>query len=181
MASIGDYFFDLPVTVQKTKDGVYCNRIDSEPARVLPQLPPDAQERAKGKRVERHDGGTTISPAVHRGYAPIYIGAEDDPDREVYPSYILHYMTPETSTSTHYFWSITTDVDIENDERFALAKAFASNGFAEDKWAAEEMQRLLEDDHIEYQELGIVGDKAGMMFRRVMLDWVIEEHGEESS
>jgi len=178
---IGDYFLDLPVTVQNTKEGVCCNRIDSDPARVLPQLPPDAQERAKGKPVERHDGGTTISPAVHRGYAPIYIGAEDDPDREVVPSYIMHYMTPETSTSTHYFWSITTNVDIENDARYAMAKEFASTGFAEDKWAAEEMQRLLDDDHIEYKEMSIAGDKAGMLFRRVMLGWVVEEHGEETS
>ncbi len=175
---IGDYFFDLPVTVKTTEEGVYCNRVDDEPSRVLPQLPPDAQERAKGKPVERHDGGTTLSPCVHRGYAPIYIGAEDDPDREVIPSYILHYMTPETRTTTHYFWSITNAVDIENDERYAMAKQFASTGFAEDKWAAEEMQQLLDDDNIEYKEMSIEGDKAGMLFRRAMLAWVLEEYAD---
>lgn len=173
---IGDYFLDLPTTVEKTKDGIRCNRIDSDPARVLPQLPADVQERAQGRPVERHDGGTTISPGVHRGYAPIYVGAEGDPDREVFRAHILHYMTPETTRSTHYYWSITTDFNNEDDAAFAAAKAFASNGFAEDKWACEEMQRLLDDDHVEYKELGIAGDQAGMLFRRVMLDWVLEEY-----
>lgn len=175
---VDDWFFDLPTTVEQTKDGVYCNRIDSDPARILPQLPADAQARAEGKPVERHDGGVAISPGVFRGYAPIYVGAEDDPDREVYRAYIMHYMTPETSTSTHYYWSITNDFNLGDDNYFTLAKAFASNGFAEDKWACAEMQRLLDDDHIDYKEIGIAGDKAGLLFRRVMLGWVLEEYGD---
>lgn len=173
---IGDYFMDLPTSVEKTEQGVYCNRIDSEPTRVIPQLPPDAQERAQGKRVEKHDGGYAMSPGVFRGYAPAYIGDEDDPDREVYNSYIMHYLTPETQTSSHYYWSITNDYNIENDEAWAMQKAFASNGFAEDKWACEHMQKLLDNDHIEYQEMNIAGDQAGMLFRGVMLNWVLEEY-----
>ena len=175
---VGDYFFDLPTTVEKTEQGIYCNRIDSDPARVLAPLPAEAKERAEGRPVERHDGGYAMSPGVFRGYAPIYVGAEDDPNREVYNQYVMHYLTPETSTSSHYYWSITNDYNIHDDEFYAGSKAFASIGFAEDKWASEEMQRLLNDDHIDYKEMIIAGDKAGMLFRGVMLDWVLEEYAD---
>ena len=173
---IGDYFLDFPTTVEKTEKGVYCNRIDTDPARALAALPADAREKAEGKPAERHDGGYAMSPGVFRGYAPIYVGAEDDPDRKVYNTYIMHYLTPESRTTSHYYWSITNDYNIEDDEFYALTKAGASNGFAEDKWASEEMQRLLDNDHIDYKEMVIAGDQAGMLFRGVMLDWVLEEY-----
>ena len=48
-----DKFPDLPTTVEKTDKGIYCNRIDSDPARVIFMVPPGAQERAKGKHLER--------------------------------------------------------------------------------------------------------------------------------
>ena len=173
---IGDYFMDLPTTVEKTEQGVYCNRIDSEPARVLAPMPPELQEFAAGKPVERHDGGYATSPGVFKGYAPVHIGAADDPERLTFNSYIMHYLTPETRTSSHYYWSISNDFNIESDEAAAMAKDFASIGFAEDKWACEHMQKLLDDDKIECQEMNIAGDQAGMLFRGVMLDWVLEEY-----
>lgn len=39
------------------------------------------------------------------------------------------------------------------------------------------MQTLLDEDKIEFEEMVIAGDQAGMLFRKVMLDWVHEEHG----
>ncbi len=38
------------------------------------------------------------------------------------------------------------------------------------------MQRLLDDDQIDYKEMVIAGDQAGMLFRGVMLKWVLEEY-----
>lgn len=173
---IDDSFLELPTTVEKTEQGVYCNRIDRNPIGALASLPLDVQKRAEGKPVERHDGGYAMSPGVFKGYAPIIIGAEDDPDREVYDNFVMHYLTPETKTSSHYYWSITNNFDIENDAVYEGTKAFASMGFAEDKWASEHMQKLLTDDHIEYKEMNIAGDQAGLLFRGVMLDWVLEEY-----
>lgn len=176
--TIGDFFFDLPTTVVKTEQGVHCNRIDSNPMRALGPLPAEARERAAGKPVERHDGGMSISPGVFKGYAPIHVGAEDDPARETYSQHIVHYMTPETSVSTHYYWSITNDFNVDDDEYYAFFNGFISTGFAEDKWACGEMQRLLDNDQIDYKEMVIAGDKAGMLFRGVMLKWVLEEYAD---
>ena len=173
---IGDFFFDLPTTVEKTETGVLCNRIDTNPERAIAALPPQAQAQAAGKPVERHDGGMCLSPGVFKGYAPIHVGAEDDPDRTTYGQYILHYLTPETATTTHYYWSVTNDFHIDDDEYYGFMQGNLSKGFAEDKWACAEMQQLLDDDKIDYKEMVIAGDKAGMLFRGVMLDWVLAEY-----
>lgn len=91
-------------------------------------------------------------------------------------SFAMHYLTPETKTMSHYYWSITNNFNIDSDEYYEGTKAIASIGFAEDKWASEQMQTLLEDDHIEYKEVNIAGDKVGLLFRGVMLNWVLEEY-----
>ena len=146
------------------------------PNGAIAALPPQAQAQAAGKPVERHDGGMCLSPGVFKGYAPIHVGSEDDPDRTTYGQYILHYLTPETATTTHYYWSVTNDFHIDDDEYYGFMQGNLSNGFAEDKWACAEMQQLLDDDKIDYKEMVIAGDKAGMLFRGVMLDWVLAEY-----
>ena len=178
---IGDFFFDLPAEVKKTPQGVWCNRIDSHPQRAIVALPPQIQERVKssGKPAERWDGGMSVSPGVFRGYAPVYVGAEDDPGREVYGQYIMHYLTPETRTSTHYWWSISYDYAIDDDQYHDFYRAHLSRGFAEDKWACEHMQQLLDNPaNVDRDDLVIAGDKAGMLFRKVMLDWVLAEYAD---
>jgi len=78
----------------------------------------------------------------------------------------MHYLTPETATTLHYYWSITNNFNVEIEEYYAGTKAFASIGFAEDKWASEHMQKLLDDDQIDYKEMIIAGDKAECCFVR---------------
>ncbi|MEM9689950.1 MAG: aromatic ring-hydroxylating dioxygenase subunit alpha [Pseudomonadota bacterium] len=178
---IGEFFFDLPTQVEMRAEGVWCNRIDNNPERAAVALPPDIQERIKGQPIERWDGGTSVSPGVFIGYAPIYVGEDGSESDEVYEQHIVHYMTPETSTSTHYFWSMTNNFALDNDDYYVGLKAHLSNGFAEDKWACDLMQNLLDDDSVDYKEMIIAGDKAGLLFRRVMLDWVNEEYTNTNS
>ncbi|MEL7029483.1 MAG: hypothetical protein AAGL49_09795, partial [Pseudomonadota bacterium] len=59
-----------------------------------------------------------------------------------------------------------------------ILKGHIENGFKEDLWACKHMQNLLENDKIEFDEMIIAGDQSGMLFRKVMLDWVVAEHGE---
>ena len=49
--------------------------------------------------------------------------------------------------------------------------------FSEDAWAVAHMQKLLDEDRHDYQEMNIGGDKAGLLFRRVVLGWVEAEYG----
>ncbi|MEM1402288.1 MAG: aromatic ring-hydroxylating dioxygenase subunit alpha [Pseudomonadota bacterium] len=173
-----DGFFDLPTEIKEIDGRIWCNRIDRNPESALAALPPDIQALAAGKPVERWDGGSNVTPGIFQGSAPIYIGAEDDPDRLVFNQQILHYATPETETTSHYWWSMSLDFEIENDMMYEMLKAHLGQGFDEDKWAVEHMQTLLLEDHIDFKEMIIAGDKAGLLYRKVMLDWVRAEHGD---
>ncbi|MCG8443321.1 MAG: aromatic ring-hydroxylating dioxygenase subunit alpha [Caulobacterales bacterium] len=176
--AFGDFFLDLPTEITQTPEGVRCDRVDTHPERAIVVLPPDIQAKARGRPVERWDGGVAVSPGVFKGYAPIHVGEPDAPDRETYTQHVTHYLTPETKTSTHYYWSMSNDFALDDDMYYTKLKPHLSAGFDEDKWACEHMQTLLDNDQIDFDEMIIAGDKAGLLFRRVMLKWVQEEHGE---
>lgn len=118
---------------------------------------------------------------MFKGHAPIKIGDPSSDDVEVLNRYIMHYLTPETATTHHYWWSYTDDFTPNLDEIKALMKPAFEKVFGEDAWAVGHMQKLLDEDRHEYQELVIGGDKAGLLFRRKVLAWVEEEYGEASA
>lgn len=173
-----DSFLELPTTVEETPEGVTCYRVDNNPARATGALPPDIQERIAGRPAERWDGGLAISPGVFKGYAPIKVGDPDAEDREIFSQYIMHYVTPESSTTTHYWWSISNDFGVDNDAYYEFMAPAIKHGFDEDAWAVDHMQKVLDNDNFDYQELVIGGDKAGLLFRRIVLGWVEAEYGE---
>lgn len=119
-----------------------------------------------------------LSPGVCKGYAPISVGDANSADHEVYEQFIMHFLTPETKSTSHYWWSISNNYALGNDDYYELVKAVAAKGFNEDVWACANMQALLDDDSTTFDELTTSGDRAGLLFRRAMLDWVSREHGE---
>ena len=173
-----DSFLELPTTVEETTEGVSCYRVDTNPQNATAGLPPDIQERIAGRPAERWDGGLAISPGVFKGHAPINVGDPDSEDFEVFNSYIMHYVTPETATTSHYWWSISNDYGIDNDPFYEFAKPMVRQGFGEDAWAVDHVQNLLDNDTHDYQEIVIGGDKAGLLFRRIVLSWVEAEYGQ---
>lgn len=172
-----DSFFDLPTTVEQRPEGIYCNRIDDDPRRATGALPPQIRERARGKPAERWDGGMVVSPGVFQGYAPIFVGDPQSDDREVFKAHIMHFLTPETPSSTHYWWSVSNNFALDDDAHYTFMQAHLEKGFEEDRWAVGQMQRLLEIDETPYSELSVQGDKAGLLFRRRVVDWVNDEYG----
>jgi len=42
-------------------------------------------------------------------------------------------------------------------------------------WAFKHMQTLVDNDNVEFEEMIIAGDKTGLLFRKVMFDWVQAE------
>lgn len=176
--SFGDDFFDLPTEITEREDGsIFCNRVDTSPA-AIGALPPEIQERVAGQPVERHDGGYSTSPGVFEGYAPIYVG-DPEGEREVFKQHIMHYVTPETRSTTHYFWSISNDFALENDMFYQMFEKHIETGFNEDCWAVEHMQVLLDNDGFDSQEISIAGDRAALLFRGRMLNWILDEYEEE--
>ena len=173
-----DTFMDLPLEIKNIDGRIWCNRIDRNSPIAKGFVPPSYLQEAEGKYVERHDGGMFLTPGIFLGNAPLFIGTEDDPNRRVLNQRIAHYITPETETTSHYWWSVSTDYEQNNDMFFQMLKPRLDQGFNEDKWAVRHMQKLLDNDKIEFDEMVIAGDKAGLLYRRVMLDWVKAEYGD---
>ncbi|MEM1190440.1 MAG: aromatic ring-hydroxylating dioxygenase subunit alpha [Pseudomonadota bacterium] len=176
-----DGFFDLPTTVEKTDEGIFCNRIDTSWEGATGALPPSWKEALAGKKVVRQDGGVSVSPGVFKGYIPITVGDEGDEDHQVLMSYVMHYLTPETASTSHYWFSMSNDYSQDDDAYYEFYQAHIAKGFDEDLWAVEHMQNLIDNDKIDFDEMIIAGDQAGMLFRRVLLAWAMEEYGEDLS
>tara|TARA_R110002074_G_scaffold401345_1_gene599241 strand:+ start:25102 stop:26187 length:1086 start_codon:yes stop_codon:yes gene_type:complete len=171
-----DSFLENERIVEKTKDGVVCTHVSHYDNPMAARLPPDVYPMLEGKKLERWDQGIMISPGVFKGYNPTFY-ADDSGKRKSLDSYIMHFLTPETRSTSHYWWSISNNYAQDNDDFYSMLKAGVSVGFHEDLWACKHMQTLLDSDNVEFDELIIAGDQAGMLFRKVMLDWVQEEHG----
>ena len=83
--------------------------------------------------------------------------------------------------SSHCWYSISNRYAQGNDPFYAMLDAIVNVGLKEDAVAVENMQNLLDNDKIEFEEMSILGDRAGLMLRKVMLDWALEEYGERYS
>ena len=189
---IDDYFLELEAEAKRTPQGVSCRHVDTDPVRSMAGLPGPLQERLRGKQAERWDHSLMPAPGICIGHNPILAGeigaqerealeqfritARPSDDQGIFDRYIMHFLTPETKSTTHYFWSISSNFGLDDDAYNAGLKALAGKGFDEDKWACEHMQTLLENDAIEFDELTIAGDRGGMLFRRAMRDWVNQEY-----
>ena len=171
-----DDFIALERIVDKTEEGIRCRHIAYVDDPNAAQLPEEVHPLVAGQTLEHWSGGTGVSPGIFKGYGPVFYNDKDG-NRASLDSYIMHYLTPETRTTSHYWWSISNNFAVENDEYYEVLKAFAGVGFQEDLWACKQMQGLLDSDNINFDELVIAGDQAGLLFRKVMLDWVEAEHG----
>ena len=176
---VDDYFFDLDMQLERTPEGVSCKYVDTNAARAIRTLPLDLQERASGKPAESWDSNVTLSPGVCKGYAPTFIGGAGSGDREVYERYVMHYLTPETESTTHYWWSISNNFALDDDEYYDLLRGIATAGFEEDIWACRHIQNLLDHDDVDTPELSVRADRAGLLFRRAMVEWVARERADE--
>ena len=173
---LDDSFLDAERVVEKTEEGIHCRHVNHVSNPMEAALPPDVYPMLEGQELEVWASGTAVSPGVFKGYGPTFY-QDAEGNRASLDSYIMHFLTPETRTTTHYWWSISNNYALQNDEYYEGLKAFSNIGFAEDLWACKHMQTLLNSDNVDYEEMIIAGDQAGLLFRKVMLDWVEAEHG----
>lgn len=122
---------------------------------------------------DRKSAQTIPSPAIHLGRA-ILTGSSNPPQRHV--RHIVHIMTPETLTTTHYFWVVARDQAIDNSEVDAEALAIASQAFMEDKVALEQFEKLIaRDRRADFRERIIKTDKGAIQLLRVFAQMAARE------
>jgi len=174
-----DSFMENERVVEKAPEGIYCNHISYVVHPMMARLPAELHEPLMGQTIEIWDKGISLTPGVFKGYNPKFYNDEAG-ERKSLDAYIMHYLTPETRSSCHYWYSVSQDYAQDNDEYYEMLKMGVGVGFEEDAWACKHMQNLLENDNVEFDEMVIAGHQAGLLFRKVMLDWVHAEHGTEA-
>lgn len=90
--------------------------------------------------------------------------------------YIVHCMTPETRTSTHYYWVISRDGGLDSQEMDDEILQVANGAFDEDRVALEAIETLVARDHRPgFREMSIVSDAGGIQVLRLIARWAAEE------
>jgi vanillate O-demethylase monooxygenase subunit len=100
---------------------------------------------AKGGRVNRWQICYFIAPSnvvIDVGVAPVDMPATLA-NHPVH-SFVINAMTPETETTTHYYWGASRNIDIDDQARTERTKAIQAAVFKEDIAILEAQQRSIE-------------------------------------
>lgn len=123
----------------------------------------------EGHQVNRISESWFVSPAFHISHATI-----EDLDGGVggktrFHNKIVHCFTPATAHTCHYFFQIARDMRIEDDALTAAVVEKSRLTFVEDEEAVERIESIwIEEDSSDYQEMSILGDRAGLRMRSII-------------
>lgn len=118
------------------------------------------------------------SPAVHQGMQVTTDGSEPQ-QRHIW--HIIHIMTPESQTTTHYFWAIARDKALDNEKITEEMAMVAEEAFLEDKIALEDIEELIARDRHRpgFSERIMRSDEGGIRVLRMFARIAAREHPEE--
>lgn len=122
-----------------------------------------------GHRVNRTSESWFKTPGFHIAHATIEDLEGGVDGRTSFHMKIIHCFTPETAHSSHYVFASARDVRIHDAELTRLSFERSRSTFLEDDAALE----LVEDcwkheDNSDYEELSVLGDRAGLQMRLVI-------------
>ena len=87
-------------------------------------------------------------------------------------NHVLHLLTPETETSTHYFWSITRNYWRGEADLTEALRASVSATFDEDKIVLEQQQQPITRLKATVPRVAIKLDEAPMRACRLLDQWL---------
>ncbi|OKO81106.1 aromatic ring-hydroxylating dioxygenase subunit alpha [Bradyrhizobium sp. AS23.2] len=154
-----------PVAVERLDDGFRVERwhMNAEP-------PPYHKKviRNKTDHVDRRNIGRMLVPGIFlldTMFAPAGKGAEKGVAVEGTRQYRnAQFMTPETRSSTHFFWNYLHDFDIDDPNITLSLRHSLEEGFMEDKAIIEAQQKVFDADP-NYELLAIRADAPLSHFR----------------
>ena len=161
-----DYAFVTHPEVEKHEDGftiVRWSRNDA-PAPYHLKVNPDAPAKVdRRNKVRMHTPGLFFMETL---FAPVGWNADGDDYDGVKQYRNCQYMTPETRTTTHFFWNYLHNYSLEDPTISTSLQASLLEGFMEDKVIIEAQQKLLAFDD-PFEPRGLAGDVPLAHFRRV--------------
>ncbi|MBR0870006.1 aromatic ring-hydroxylating dioxygenase subunit alpha [Bradyrhizobium tropiciagri] len=154
-----------PVAIEKLDDGFRVERwhMGAEPPPYHKKVIPN-----KTDKIDRRNIGRMIVPGIFTldtTFAPAGQGVEKGvqvPGTRSYRN--AQFMTPETRSTTHFFWNYLHDFDIDNPNIALSLRHSLEEGFNEDKDIIEAQQRVFDADP-DYQLLAIGADAPLTYFR----------------
>ena len=158
---------------------------DGERVRILRTLensdPPDLYAgpmQVEGRKVDRISDSWFESPAFQIAHAKIRLRDPAPGERAEFEVEVMHALTPETATTTHYFWAQARDYRIDSAEVDAFTHNALSIAFMEDVVAVEAVEEVYRTDRTEnFWEMNVDADAGSLKMRRIIRDMAIREHG----
>lgn len=165
-------FVTKPVAIERLEDGFRVERwhMNSAPPPFHRKVIPN-----KDDNVDRRNIGRMYIPGIfslESLFAPAGAGAEKGNFEGAREYRNCQFMTPETESSTHFFWVYLNNYEGEDHNVSRSLLNSLIEGFMEDKAIIEEQQKVLEEDP-EFRMLAVAADVALSHFRWT-LDRMIE-------
>ncbi len=177
--TIGNYEMGAKgkLSVQRSDDSVVA-------LRPVPDVPPPplyikSGVLPEGKNIDRWTKMTYIAPSfvfLHGGGAETGTGVLEGRYDHGLSLWVLNAMTPETPTSTHYFWASVRSYALDDEKVDELFLSSTAIAFEEDKRVLEAQQAVIERRGDSWS-VALKGDAASIECRRLLAKRIAAESG----
>lgn len=159
---------DYPVHITaRDEQVIHARRIMSD----IDPPPFFAMILGSNRRIDRWQTAIWQAPAINLTDTKAReVGAAEE---SAYIGRVLHLLTPETETSTHYFWSLSRNYRLGDDALTQSLHQSLAQTFDEDKHMIELQQKVLREVGGDVPKLALRMDHAPVRARR-MLDSLIK-------
>lgn len=125
--------------------------------------------------VDRLSESTVPTPAIHVGRVVLTDRAAPGQPHE---RWIIHCPTPETTTSTHYFWAMARCHFVDDAAIDTEMRSLGERTFLQDKEALEAIEEnILASPDADFRERLVASDAAGVEVLRAFARWAAAETG----
>jgi phenylpropionate dioxygenase-like ring-hydroxylating dioxygenase large terminal subunit len=167
-------YADAPFRVQ-TKDGrINLRRVlENSPLPSLLSVPTELGV----KPVTRETDTWWMSPALNLTHSNVHDPAPDSGRKATYTFKVIHFITPETQTTTHNFWAVARDFRLGDPAIPDHTNASFRKAFQEDLEALDWIDALQREEGLGFGEIHLHSDTGGILMRRAMKKLSILETG----
>jgi phenylpropionate dioxygenase-like ring-hydroxylating dioxygenase large terminal subunit len=131
-----------------------------------------------GRQVDRFSDSSFPSPALHIAHAKIVNLDPKETEKSEYLVNIVHFFTPETQGSIHYWWFNSRDFALDDEEASKYLTDTSYRAYQEDVDALTWIQDVVEKEDGPVEELSFGPDRPGIAMRKILLRLAMEESGE---
>lgn len=108
------------------------------------------------------------SPALTFGGGTFLVEDVSLADQPDYRWQVVHFMTPISASETHYWYFHSRNYLLADEELNEKIRKLVVDGFQEDKFAIEHVQRLFDTDRSDYREVHFKSDGPAVAMRRIV-------------